>query len=222
MSRRGPARPASRSRGGSTATRPGTRSAWSSANPLGSEAGLSGPADLGDRTPVLQVDQMLAAYGRADPAPDRAAQQAERLGQARQPVLGDLLGLQHDPGQGPVTNWSAVEQEPDAARPARARTTEIHRRQPPAVHVQAALLADLAPARLPGRLAVGLHDATRDRPARLVGRLEDQQPARPVEDERPRRYRDRRERLRERLFARIRSRLSITGHRPGGPSSAAC
>src|SRR6516164_10913906 len=94
-----------------------------------------------------------------------------------------------------IADRAAVEQEPDATRTAGFRPAEIHAGQPAAVHLDAALFAHLAAACLPGRLPVRFHDATRDRPAGLVCRLEDQQPACPVEDERPGRYRDGRETL---------------------------
>src|SRR6516162_11293206 len=89
-----------------------------------------------------------------------------------------------------VADRAAVEQVPDSARTAGFRPAEIHAGQPAAMHFDATLFAHLAAACLPGRLPVRFHDATRDRPAGLVSRLEDQQPARPVEDERPGRYRD--------------------------------
>jgi len=56
----------------------------------------------------------------------------------------------------------------------------------------AAFSGDFAPARLPGRFPVGFHDAAGDRPARLIGRLQDEQPAGPVDNQRPGRNRDRR------------------------------
>ena len=60
----------------------------------------------------------------------------------------------------------------------------LNARQAAGAHVQAALLPHLPPAGLPRRLAVRFHDATGDRPAGFVRRLEDQQAALAVEDQR--------------------------------------
>jgi hypothetical protein len=81
-------------------------------------------------------------------------------------------------------------------RLARAGAAEVHARQPGRVtraDVEAAFFGHLTPARIPGRLPTALHDAAGNRPARLVGGLQDQQPARPVEDESARGHRDGRE-----------------------------
>jgi hypothetical protein len=57
------------------------------------------------------------------------------------------------------------------------------------MHLDAALLAYLPPARVPRRLPIRLHDATGYGPARLVRRPQDQQPARLVKNQRPGRHR---------------------------------
>jgi hypothetical protein len=112
------------------------------------------------------------------------------------PVLGDLLGLHHDPGQVGVAERAAVEQIPDASRFVRAGAAEVHVRQPGPVaraDVEATFFGHLTPAGVPGRLPVGFHHAAGNRPAGLVGGLEDQQPTCLVEDERTRGNRDARE-----------------------------
>src|SRR5271166_7005215 len=177
---------------------------------------LTLPPNSGDGAAVLQVDQPLSAGGRPHPPPDRAPEQDERVRERDEPGFGDLLGLQHEAGERLVAHFPAVEEEPDPPWAARARAAEVHRREPRAGHVDAGLLAHLALARLPRRLPVRLHDTAGDRPAALVGRLEDQQPARPVEDERPRGYRNTRERHRF-LHSRIRPRLAVTDHGPPVP-----
>src|SRR5581483_3939163 len=103
-------------------------------------------------------------------------------------------GLQLDGGQRLVAHLPAIEEVPDAGQPARLRRAEIHRGQPPAAHLEAGLLAHLALARLPRGLSVRLHAAAGNGPAALVRRLEDEQPADRVEDERPRGHRDSRKR----------------------------
>jgi hypothetical protein len=107
-------------------------------------------------------------------------------------VLSDLFRLHHDPGQAGVAEHAAVEQVPDAAGFARSRAAEVHARQPgrvTSVDLEAAFFGHLTPARFPGRLPVGFHDTAGNRPAGFVGRLQDQQPACPVEDERARGHR---------------------------------
>src|SRR5271166_648268 len=172
---------------------------------------LTLPPNSGDGAAVLQVDQPLSAGGRPHPPPDRAPEQDERVRERDEPGFGDLLGLQHEAGERLVAHFPAVEEEPDPPWAARARAAEVHRREPRAGHVDAGLLAHLALARLPRRLPVRLHDTAGDRPAALVGRLEDQQPARPVEDERPRGCRNTRERY-SLLCGRI--RLAVAAHHP--------
>jgi hypothetical protein len=93
--------------------------------------GASGTlADLRYRAAVFQVDQPLTAQRRPHPAPDRAPEQSERVGDAGEPVLGNLLGLYRDSGQDLVFHAAAVEQEPDASGTARPRAAEIHAGQP--------------------------------------------------------------------------------------------
>jgi hypothetical protein len=87
-------------------------------------------------------------------------------------VLADLLGLHSDRGQPAVLEGAAVEQEPDAAGAARPGTPEVHACVTAVAQLDPALLTDLAPARLPGRLPVCLHDAAGNCPARLIGRLQ--------------------------------------------------
>ena len=138
----------------------------------------------------------MPAGRRPHPQPDGLSQHRQGRAQVRNPVLGDLLRLHHDPGEAGVAERAAVEQVPDTARFARARAAEVHARQPGRVaraDVEAAFFGHLTPARVPGRLPVGLHDAAGNRPAGLVGGLQDQQPACPVEDERTRGNRDGRE-----------------------------
>jgi hypothetical protein len=111
-------------------------------------------------------------------------------------VLGNFLRLYHDPGEAGVAERVAVEQVPDTARFARAGAAEVHARQPGRVtraDVKAAFFGNLTPASVPGRLAVGLDDAARNRPPGLVGGFQDQQATCPVEDERARGSRDGRE-----------------------------
>src|SRR5208283_5956957 len=134
---------------------------------------LTLPPDPGDAVAVLQVDQPPSAGGRPHPPPDRTPEQDERVRERDEPGLGDLLGLQHEAGERLLAHLPAVEEEPDSPRAARARPAEVHRREPAAGHVDAGLLAHLAPARLPRRFPVRLHDTAGDRPAALVGRLED-------------------------------------------------
>src|SRR6185312_15547514 len=170
--------------GGSTATRLAISSAWSFASDLTVLRRLG----WSDRTAVLQVDQgpRTPDLGRRPhPPPDRPPEQGEGL--------GDLLGLKLQVGQLLVAHLPAVEQEPDAPRSALPGAAEVHGGQPPAAQLEAGLLPHLALARLPRRLAVRLHHATGDRPAALVGRLEDQQTPAAVIDERPRRHGDSRE-----------------------------
>ncbi len=83
------------------------------------------------------------------------------------------------PGSALRGHDAAVEEEPDAARPAGLRSEEVDADQSSARQHQAGLLAHLTPARLPGRLAVGLHLAAGDRPPGLVGRLHHEDAARP-------------------------------------------
>src|SRR6266700_4257410 len=145
-------------------------------------------ADARNRPAVLQVTGRPGAARGGHPAPDRLPEQLQCGRQPGQPVLGDLLGLQHDGGEAVIIEAAAVEEEPDAAGvrwPAGAggpAAAEIHAGQPPGPQVKPALLADLAPAGVPRRLPVGFHDAAGDGPARLIGRLEYQQPPRLVED----------------------------------------
>ena len=73
---------------------------------------------------------------------------------------------------------AAVEEETHPARLARLGPQEVDRHQAPVLDVEPHLLAHLAPAGLPGRLAVRLHDPAGDRPVRLVGRVDDEEPAR--------------------------------------------
>src|SRR5689334_2908466 len=173
---------ASPSPGASTATRPATRSASSSAEACPSQGRLT----------VFQVEVPLG--GRLHAAADRAPEQGECLRQGNQPGIGDLLGLQLHVGQCLVAHLAAVEQVPDAGQPSRLRRAEIHRGQPTVAHLEPGFLAHLALARLPRGFPVRLHDAAGDGPAALVGRLEDQQPVRRIEDERARGHRNSRKR----------------------------
>src|SRR5580693_1387730 len=145
----------------------------------------SGPGDSGDRTAVFQVNEPAVPRYGPHTAPDRRPEQRKCSIQRDELVRGDLLRLQLDSGQGRVVSWPAVEQEPDAAGVSRTAGAEVGAGQPAAVHLDAALLAHLPTARVPWRLPVRFHDAARYRPARLVGRLEDQQPPCLVEDQCP-------------------------------------
>src|SRR5262249_31203143 len=120
-------------------------------------------AHPGRRAPILQVDQPAPGGCRPHPPPDRAPQQPESVGHRRHPVRGDLLGLHLDRGQLLALGRPAVEQEPDAPGAAWARPAEVHARQPAVAHIDAPLLANLALARLPRRLAVRLHDTPGNR-----------------------------------------------------------
>ena len=83
----------------------------------------------------------------------------------------------------------------NAERPRSGPSAEVHARQAgrvARVDVEAEFLGHLTPASVPGRLPVGLQDAAGNRPAGLVGGLEDQS-ACPIEDERARGHRDGRE-----------------------------
>ena len=153
---------------------------------------VPGLADAGDRAAVFQVDASAVPCCGPHAAPDRGPEQGERGVQRGEPVLGDLLWLYRDRGQGRVAGWPAVEQEPDAAGVPGTAGAEVDACQPAAAQLDAAFLAHLPPARIPRRLPVRLHDTAGYRPARFVRRLEDQQPPRPVEDQRPGRRRDRR------------------------------
>src|ERR1700727_1759413 len=136
-----------------------------------------GLADRGDPAAVFQVDA-AATPGRGPNGPaDGGPEQGERGVERGQPVLGDLLRLQGDRAEGLVGCLSAVEQVADPGRAALAGGAEVGAGQAATDHVKAAFLVDLAAAGLPRRLPVGLHDAARYGPARLVGRLEDQQAA---------------------------------------------
>jgi len=99
-------------------------------------------------------------------------------------MLADLLSLQHDGAEAGTAQCAAVEKEPQAAWPARPGPPEVHAGEAAGPHLQAAFLPHLPPAGIPWCLAVGLHDAAGDRPPGLVSRLQYQQPARPVEDQR--------------------------------------
>src|SRR5215469_4276542 len=147
-------------------------------------------ADGGHGTAVLEIARPPPADRRPHPPPDGLPEQGQGRAQLGQLVLGDLLGLDHDPGQAGVAERAAVEQVPDAARFPRAGAAEVHAGQPAGGDGEAALLGHLALARFPRRLPVRLHDAAWDRPAGLVGGLQDQQPASPVEDQRARGHRD--------------------------------
>src|SRR5947209_609228 len=83
-----------------------------------------------------------------------------------------------------------MEQEAHPTRPARPRAQEVDADETGLRDLEPALLADLAPARLPRRLTNGVDLATRDGPALLVVRLEDQQLPVPIEDQPTSRRRD--------------------------------
>ena len=74
-----------------------------------------------------------AGTGRgAHPPPDRAPEQLQRLGQRYQPVLGDLLRLQHDGAEAGVPEERRSQRE-TACRPGRAgrgRRKSTHTRRP--------------------------------------------------------------------------------------------
>jgi hypothetical protein len=91
-----------------------------------------GVPNSGYRAAVLQVDQPTAARGRPHPPSDWTSEQVERVRERGEPVFGDLLGLQHDARQGLAADLAAVEEESDTSRPVRARTAEVHARQPSA------------------------------------------------------------------------------------------
>src|SRR5262245_53565857 len=107
-----------------------------------------------------------------DAAPDRPPQQRQSVGQRQELVFCDLLGLEDYGGEGRVAQRAAIEQEADAAGTALRWQPEVRADQAAGGDVESAFLANLALACLPGRLSVGFHDAARDRPARLIGRLE--------------------------------------------------
>ena len=104
-------------------------------------------------------------------------------------MLVDLVGLQRDRLQTFIAEGSAVEQKSDPARARscvralRPRRKEVDANEPAVFDLETALLERLAPACIPGRLAVSLDLSTGDRPAALVVGLQDQQPSRLVEDQ---------------------------------------
>src|SRR5260370_11433747 len=143
----------------------------------------SGP-DLRHWVTVLQVDSRRGRARGLHPAPDRPSEQVQGGGQRHEPVLGDLLGLRDDGGEDGVIERAAVEEEPYPARPAWPGPAKVDAGQPRAPHVDAALLPYLAPARVPRRLTVGFHHPAGYGPPGLVGRLQDEEPASVVEDQR--------------------------------------
>ena len=70
---------------------------------------------LRDSPAVLQVDQRPPFRRRPDSPPDRAAEQRQSIGQRGEPVLGHLLGLDHDGGVRFLFDCGAVDDERLAA-----------------------------------------------------------------------------------------------------------
>src|SRR6478609_7446774 len=77
------------------------------------------------------------------------------------------------------------EPQPASATPILGRT-KVDTDEPPALDLDPALFAGLAPTRLPGRFTVGLQLAARDGPMPLVGRVEHEQTTALIEEQRPR------------------------------------
>src|SRR5690349_12251361 len=101
-------------------------------------------------------------------------------------MLVDLIGLQPDRLQLAVAEGAAVKQEPQAAGTVGSWPSEVDAHEPAASDLEPALLSRLALTSLPWRLAAVVDLPAGDRPALLVVRSEDQQPAGLVEDQSPR------------------------------------
>lgn len=132
--------------------------------------------NAGYRAAVLQVGQRSTGPCRLHPPPDRSAQQPQCVGQRGQPVIAYFCRLNAERRKPLIVDGTAIEQEPNASRPARPRSAKVHACQAATSQFEAALLANLAPTCLPRRLAVSLHHAARYGPARFVRWLQDQQP----------------------------------------------
>src|SRR6202035_4774159 len=126
---------------------------------------MTGSPDPGHLLAIFEIDDCPGFARGRYPAPDGSPEQGQGLGEANDPVLRDLLGLEHDAAEAGVVECSAIKQEPDASRAPGPAPPEIHARQAAAVHIKAALFADLTPARLPRRFSIGLHDAAGNGPA---------------------------------------------------------
>src|ERR1039458_5769685 len=139
-------------------------------------------ADPGHLLAIFEIDDCPRFARGIYPPPDGSPEQGQGLGEADDPVLRDLLGLERHAAEAGVVERSAIKQEPSFSTRRSSDLAEIHARQAAAGHVKAALFADLTPARLPRRFPIGLHDAAGNGPARLVGRLDDEEPALAVTD----------------------------------------
>src|SRR5271166_1842150 len=141
-------------------------------------------ADGLDTPPLLEIDAALAAGGRENPTPHWATEKRSGLRQLGKAVLVDLGVVDGDRRQLLIAKGPAVEQEAHPAGSAGARPQEVDAGKPATLDLKAALLEGLAPASLPRGLADLLDLAARDRPARLVVGLQDQQPPGLIEDQR--------------------------------------
>jgi hypothetical protein len=143
-----------------------------------------------DRTTILQVDGPDRSEAPGDPAADGPAQQVVRLGGGGPAGIFDLAVLEDERILSGGLDLSAIEQEPDPAGAVRPRMEEVDTHQSTGGDGQPGLFGHLAAASLPRRLAVLLDLATRDRPARLVGGLQHEEPTRVIVQEGTGRCRD--------------------------------
>ena len=137
------------------------------------------------RAPVLEVQAAVGPDCGEHPPPHRTAQQASGLIEIDEATFEDLPGLQALAFELLGAEFATVKEEPQPTRPARRlRRPEVHTDQAAACDLDPTLLAGLAPARLPRRLAILLELPARNRPATLVARLQNQQPAQRVKQQR--------------------------------------
>src|ERR1039458_4370242 len=116
-------------------------------------------ADPGHLLAIFEIDDCPRFARGIYPPPDGSPEQGQGLGEADDPVLRDLLGLERHAAEAGVVERSAIKQEPDASRAPGPAAAEIHAPREAAGHNHPAHFPALPPARLPRRFSVGLHDA---------------------------------------------------------------